>query len=74
MTPARRRECLAALHWTQRGLADILGWNESTIRLWLNGYSEPPLAVDMWLERRAASAMFDPPPAREPKQPKRKAR
>ena len=34
MTPTRLRECLTALHWSQRGLADVLTYSEGT-RAWL---------------------------------------
>jgi hypothetical protein len=64
MTPTRRRQCLATLHWTQRGLADLLGWDESTVRRWMRADGQAPPEIDAWLERRAASMASDPPPVR----------
>jgi hypothetical protein len=34
MTPTVFRKCLVALHWTQRGLAEIIGVNEREVRRW----------------------------------------
>jgi transcriptional regulator with XRE-family HTH domain len=64
MTPTRRRWCLDQLHWSQRGLADILGWAEGTVRGWMRGNQEAPPEVDEWLERRAMAMEADPPPVR----------
>jgi len=64
MTPTRRRECLALLHWTQRGFAVAIGWDEGTVRRWLRDGSEAPAEIDAWLERRASAMADDPPPSR----------
>jgi transcriptional regulator with XRE-family HTH domain len=54
MTPTRLRECLTALHWSQRGLADVLTYSEGTVRGWARGAREIPEAVAVWLEELAA--------------------
>ncbi len=54
MTPTRLRECLTALHWSQRGLADVLAYSEGTVRGWARGARDIPEAVAMWLEELAA--------------------
>ena len=51
MTPHHFRECLAALHWSQRALADILGLSDTTVRRWASGKQDIPQAVSSWLER-----------------------
>ena len=50
MTPDRFRECLTALHWTQRGLARILDRPEGTVRQWARGAVRIPEDVKHWLE------------------------
>jgi len=50
MTPDRFRECLTALHWTQRGLARILGQPEGLVRQWARGARPVPQDVADWLE------------------------
>jgi hypothetical protein len=64
LTPTRRRECLALLRWTQRGLAAVIGWDEGTVRRWLRHDGEAPAEIDAWLERRAQAMADDPPPVR----------
>lgn len=64
MTPAHLRHTLAALHWTQRGLADILGMDERQVRRWAAGQYPVPADIAEWLERRARSMEADPPPTR----------
>lgn len=64
MTPERLRACLAALDWTQRGLARLLGRPEGTVRQWARGAVQIPPAVAAWLEARARHAERHPPPAR----------
>jgi transcriptional regulator with XRE-family HTH domain len=63
MTPTRLHECLAALHWSQRGLADILGMDERQVRRWAAGASIP-FAVAEWLERLAVFHENNPAPGR----------
>ena len=55
MTPTRRRECLDILRWSQRRFAEVIGWDEGTVRKWLRGTAEPPADIDAWLERRAVA-------------------
>jgi len=51
MTPTRLRECLAALEWSQRGLARILDLPEGLVRLWARGARPIPIDVAGWLEK-----------------------
>ena len=64
MTPERLRECLAALAWTQRGLARLLGRPEGTVRQWLAGVVRVPVDVAAWLEALARFHERHPPPTR----------
>lgn len=64
MTPTQLRDCLETLSWTQRGLARIVGWDESTVRKWARGGAEIPRDVGMWLAERARLAKCTPPPVR----------
>lgn len=64
MTPDRLRECLAALHWSQRGLADVLQRDEGSVRQWARGKVRIPPDVAVWLEDRAAHAERTPAPER----------
>jgi len=61
----RLRAALHALHWTQRGLAAILGQDERRVRRWLAGTYETPGDVLEWLERLAGFHMDNPPPRRD---------
>ena len=63
MTPARLRECLALLRWSQRGLADALGHSEGTVRGWARGTRTAPPNVATWLEALAAAHAARPLPA-----------
>jgi DNA-binding transcriptional regulator YiaG len=51
MTPTEFRECLAVLHWSQRGFADALGWSEGTVRGWARGTYPIPPEIAGWLQR-----------------------
>ena len=62
MTPVRLRECLALLHWSQRGLADMLNYSEGTVRGWARGARAVPPEVADWLERLAAVHASHPRP------------
>lgn len=64
MTPDRLRECLAALGWTQRGLARLLERQEGTVRQWARAAVQIPDDVAGWLEIRAKHAERHPPPVR----------
>lgn len=64
MTPTERRACLERIGWSQRGLAERLGWDEGTVRRWMRGGGEAPAAVDAWLGRLARFHAANPPPMR----------
>lgn len=65
MTPTTFRETLAALGWTTRGLARLLGRPQRTVQSWLDRAAIPD-DVAAWLQRRAdaheAAMRDDPPP------------
>lgn len=63
MTPDRFREVLALLHWSQRGLADILHRDERQVRRWASGQYPIPDPVADWLQRLARAHERNPPPA-----------
>jgi transcriptional regulator with XRE-family HTH domain len=56
MTPDRLRDCLHTLGWTQRDLADLLGIDDRSVRLyWAMGRGNGiPANVEAWLEELAA--------------------
>lgn len=62
MTPDRFRECLALLHWSQRGLADVLRMDERQIRRWATGAYAVPEPIAAWLEKLARFHERNPPP------------
>lgn len=62
MTPTQFRECLEALHWSQREFAAIIKRNDRQVRRWAAGEAEIPLDVAAWLERWAYRMQSDPPP------------
>jgi transcriptional regulator with XRE-family HTH domain len=64
MTPAERRTAIETIGWTQRGLADRLGWDEGTVRRWMRDRGEAPTDVDQWLAEVAEFHRQHPPPAR----------
>ena len=51
MTPAQLRARLAALGWTQRHLAKMLGVTERTVSRWLAGSTPVPLHCQRYLAR-----------------------
>ena len=61
MTPTRLRECLDALRWSQRALADNLGVSERIARRWAAGSAIIPGPVASWLESATfhVAPMFD---------------
>ena len=63
MTPDRLREILALLHWSQRGLADVIGCSDSLTREWARGKQTVPPAIGDWLEALAAALLANPVPA-----------
>ena len=64
MNPTRLIECYAALGWTRRGFARLLGRDEATVRQWERGAVRIPDEVARWLETRAKHAERHPPPVR----------
>ncbi len=64
MTPARLRQCLDTLRWSQRGLGEALGIDDRQVRRWTSGAYSVPTEVASWLERLAAAHAQHPPPVR----------
>lgn len=62
MTPRRLQSILVALHWSQRGLAAVLGCSDSLVRSWASGRQPVPPPVASWLEARALVVQALPPP------------
>jgi transcriptional regulator with XRE-family HTH domain len=60
MTPARFRECVNVLQWSQRQLADCIGVNDRLVRRWASGATVIPDHIEGWLERVAS--FIDTPP------------
>lgn len=48
------RECLAALHWSQNDLSDILSVHPTTVRRWAAGDMKIPDHVGAWLKNLAS--------------------
>lgn len=65
MTPARLRECVTLLRWSQRGLATALNRPEGTVRQWARGATRIPADVAAWLEEAGQWHAKNPPPARK---------
>ena len=65
MEPARLRECIEALGWTQRGLARLLDRQEGTVRQWARGAVEIPDDVGAWLDKLARFHERNPAPRRQ---------
>ena len=65
MSPARLRECLDALGWSARYVAQITARDERQIRRWLAGRVTVPWQIDEWLESRVRHAEQTPPPERD---------
>jgi len=64
MTATRLRECLTACGWSQRGLARLLGRQESTVRQWARGTVRIPADAAAWLDGLARYHDQHPPPRR----------
>lgn len=64
MTPARLRECLTLLAWSQRGLAALLDRQEGTVRQWARGAVQIPDDVAAWLNKLAKFHERNPAPIR----------
>jgi hypothetical protein len=66
MTPTRFRECLDALSWSQRGVADLLRVNERQVRRWATGQYLIPDKVAAWLDTLASFHAANPAPMAPP--------
>lgn len=62
MTPDRFRDVLRLLHWSGRGLADILDCDERLVRRWAAGSQAIPPAVAEWLNVLAHAHAANPAP------------
>ena len=56
------RQCLAALHWSQRDLARILDVGFARVNRWAMGADDIPPRVADWLASSAASLRAEPLP------------
>ena len=63
MTPTEFRDCLALMHWSQRGFAAIIGKDERQVRRWAAGQGEIPDDIANWLALIATAMRTNPPPA-----------
>ena len=64
MSPDRLRECLAALAWSQRDFATIIGRDERQVRRWAAGDYDIPEHIAAWLEKLVRFHERNPPPGR----------
>jgi len=64
MSPQRLRECLDALGWSSRYLAEMTGRDKRQVTRWLAGSRIPP-EIDEWLESRMRHAERTPPPRKD---------
>jgi ribosome-binding protein aMBF1 (putative translation factor) len=64
VTPDRLRQCLAALAWSQRGLAELIDVDERQVRRWAAGAVIPP-RIAAWVEMLARFHEQNPPPMPE---------
>ena len=55
MTPSRFRECLVLLHWSQRGLAEMLYCDDRLVRSWAQGSEPVPETIAGWIEKLAST-------------------
>lgn len=62
MTPAAFRANLAALCWTQRSFAAMLGCPHNTVHRWARGQAAIPLSIATWLEEMRQHFEWHPPP------------
>ena len=62
LSPSGLREALAALHWSQRGLAEALGCDDRLVRRWASGDAAIPGDVAAWLSALAGIHQDNPPP------------
>ena len=62
MTADELRECLEALHWSNRELARTLEINLSTVHDWAAGKWPVPPRIAAWLRASAAALRAQPLP------------
>lgn len=64
MSPGRFRECLARLHWSQRGFADIIECDDRLVRRWASETNPAtiPSEIAEWLEALTAAHASHPVP------------
>ena len=53
---------LSMLHWSQRGLAEILYCDDRLVRRWAQGSEPVPESIARWIEQLANSHEASPPP------------
>ncbi|MGN6548625.1 MAG: hypothetical protein ACTHJ3_01835 [Pararhizobium sp.] len=53
MTPARFRECLETIRWTEHTLARALECDLALVEAWASGEVEVPLKLGVWLKTLA---------------------
>ena len=63
MTPAEFNAALASLHWSGRGVAEILGRSPGAVRRWVDGTAAVPDDVALWLGHLVAAHRRYPAPA-----------
>jgi len=64
MSPQRFRECLDALGWSARYVAQITLRDERQVRRWLKRTPIPD-DIAVWLESRVRAAERTPPPRKD---------
>jgi transcriptional regulator with XRE-family HTH domain len=64
VTSERFRACLAALDWSQRSFASLMGINFVTVHRWATGKQEIPTDIAAWLETLARCHEANPRPER----------
>lgn len=62
MTPDRFNECLAAIRWTDHGLAATLECDLLLVEAWADGAEPIPASLAAWLETLAQCHEAIPPP------------
>jgi hypothetical protein len=65
MRPERLRECLDALGWSVRYVAELTARDPRQIRRWISGRVTVPWEIAEWIESRARHAERTPPPRKD---------
>ncbi|WP_366664770.1 DUF982 domain-containing protein [Mesorhizobium sp.] len=73
MIPARMRECLRLLRWSETDFAEEAGYPISRARNWLCGREHPPVSVMAWLEALVKAHQSLPRPSMPAAQVRRSA-